>query len=230
MSSSLRSLTRAKSLQEQTYLALRDSILSGELPPGSRLIETQLAQQLKVSRTPVREAIKQLQREALAVVDRNGGIRVMTISVVDAQQLYDCRIALEQLAVQKVCQQATAKQISKIGEWVDKAESLIAEEFTTERSSQMLDIDYQFHLAIVEASANKWLMYLLDRVFDKMKLLRVQTTKHNPRVLEICHEHRQVYQAIVQREAEKAINLICEHLLASKERVLKELENIAGQE
>lgn len=59
-----------------------------------------------------------------------------------------------------------------------------------------------------------------------MKLLRVQTTKHNPRVLDICHEHRQVYQAIVQRDTEKAINLICEHLLASKERVGKLLSDI----
>lgn len=217
-----------KSLQEQTYSALRASILSGEIAPGERLIETQLAQKLQVSRTPVREAIKQLQRETIAIADKNGGIRVMTISVVDAQQLYDCRIALEELAVKEVCRSATAAKIQKIGEWVDKAEHLLEKGFTPEKSAQMLEIDYQFHLAIGESSGNKWLVYLLDRVFDKMKLLRVQTTRHNPRVLEIRSEHRQVYNAIAQRDIEKAVMLIREHLLASKKRVVKELNSIAS--
>ncbi|HHP7229412.1 MAG TPA: GntR family transcriptional regulator [Xenococcaceae cyanobacterium] len=227
MSSSLRSLSRAKSLQEQTYLALRASILSGEIAPGERLIETQLAKKLQVSRTPVREAIKQLQRETLAIADKNGGIRVATISVKDAQQLYDCRIALEELAVREVCQQATAAQIQEIGDWVSKAETLLATDFTAANNAQMLEIDYQFHLAIAETSGNKWLVYLLDQVFDKMKLLRVQTTQYNPRVLEIRTEHRQVYEAIAKKDSETAVRLIRQHLLASKTRVVKELDNIA---
>ncbi|MDJ0679764.1 MAG: GntR family transcriptional regulator [Xenococcaceae cyanobacterium MO_167.B52] len=227
MSSSLRSLKRAKSLQEQTYLAIRNSILSGEITPGERLIETQLAKKLQVSRTPVREAIKQLQRETLAIADHNGGIRVATISVTDAQQLYDCRIALEELAVKEVCQQGTAAQIKKIEIWVEKAEHISEDEvLTKDQSLQMLEIDYQFHLAIVEAANNKWLVYLLDQVFDKMKLLRIQTTQYNPKVLEIRTEHRQVYNAISQRNTKQAIDLITKHLRASKKRVVKELENI----
>ena len=153
----------------------------------------------------------------------------MTISVLDAQQLYDCRIALEELAVKEVCRTATTLQISKIAQWVDKAENLLKEGFTKEKSPQMLEIDYQFHLAIVEGSGNKWLVYLLDQVFDKMKLLRIQTTQYNPRVLEIRTEHRQVYQAIAQRDVEKAVGLIREHLLASKERVIEELNNIVSK-
>ena len=222
----MRSLTRAKSLQEQTYLALRASILSGEIAPGERLIETQLAQKLQVSRTPVREAIKQLQRETLAIADKTGGIRVSTISVVDAQQLYDCRIALEELAVKQVCQQGTAAEIKNIEVWVEKAEQLSDTKLTKEKSPQMLAIDYQFHLAIVEGTGNKWLVYLLDQVFDKMKLLRLQTTEYNPRVLEIRTEHRQVYNAIAKKDAETAVILIRKHLLASKERVVKELQNM----
>ena len=223
----MRSLKRAKSLQEQTYLAIRNSILSGEITPGERLIETQLAKKLQVSRTPVREAIKQLQRETLAIADQNGGIRVATISVMDAQQLYDCRIALEELAVKEVCQQGTTAQIKKIGIWVEKAEHISEDEtLTKDQSLQMLEIDYQFHLAIVEATNNKWLVYLLDQVFDKMKLLRIQTTQYNPKVLEIRTEHRQVYNAIARRNVEQAIDLISNHLWASKKRVVKELENI----
>lgn len=223
----MRSLKRAKSLQEQTYLAIRNSILSGEITPGERLIETQLAKKLQVSRTPVREAIKQLQRETLAIADKNGGIRVATISVRDAQQLYDCRIALEELAVKEVCQQATAVQIQKIEIWVEKAEQISDEVLTKDQSLQMLEIDYQFHLAIVEATNNQWLVYLLDQVFDKMKLLRIQTTQYNPKVLEIRTEHRQVYDAIAKKSPKKAVTLIRKHLLASKARVIQELQNMS---
>ncbi|BAZ43871.1 hypothetical protein NIES4102_08740 [Chondrocystis sp. NIES-4102] len=219
MNSSLRSIPRAKSLQEQTYLALRASILSGEILPGEKLVETQLAKKLEVSRTPIREAIRQLQRENLLTADTSGGVKVTVISAIDAEQLYDCRIALEELAVREACTQATLAQIQKINKWVRLAEQLLESGFQ-EKSAEMLEIDYQFYLAIVESSSNKWLIYLLDQVFDKMKLLRVQTTKSNRRVLEIREEHSQVAQAIAKRDTETAVQLIRTHLLASKERVI----------
>jgi DNA-binding GntR family transcriptional regulator len=226
LSPSLRSIPRAKSLQEQTYLALRASILSGEILPGEKLVETQLAKKLQVSRTPIREAIRQLQRENLLTADLNGGVKVMVISAIDAEQLYDCRIALEELAVKEACNHATKAQIQKINKWLNKAEQLLESGFAPEKSAEMLEIDYQFHLAIVESSGNKWLIYLLDQVFDKMKLLRVQTTKHNPKVLEIRYEHRQVYEAILQKKAETAAQLIRTHLFASKKRVVQEIQNL----
>ena len=92
MTLSSQPLQRSKSLQEQTYQALRASILLGELAPGDRLVEKEIAQRLQVSRTPIREAMRQLQQEALVTADGNGGLRVTTISIADAVQLYDCRI------------------------------------------------------------------------------------------------------------------------------------------
>lgn len=92
-----RSLQKSKPLQQQACQALRNAILSGELSPGQRLVETQLAQQLEVSRTPIQEAIRLLQHENLATSDRTGVMRVAIVSVTDAVQLYNCRIALEQL-------------------------------------------------------------------------------------------------------------------------------------
>ena len=88
-----RSLKRNQSLQEQAYQALKTAILSGELAPGQRLIEVQLAKQLQVSRTPIREAMQLLEHENLIVNDANDTLRVATISVTDAAQLYrlpDC--------------------------------------------------------------------------------------------------------------------------------------------
>jgi DNA-binding GntR family transcriptional regulator len=219
-------IQRSKSLHEQTYQALRTSILTGDLVSGDRLVETQLAQQLQVSRTPIREAIRQLQREGLVTADSGEGLRVTAISVADAVQLYDCRIALEQLSVAGACEQASPIQLQTLEKFVIQAEKLAAQHSSGLSNSQLLDLDYQFHRQIAEGSGNKWLVALLDQVFDKMTLLRIQTTRHNPKVLEIRIEHRQIYEAIAQRDAAAATAAIQNHLIASKARVVQEVQHL----
>ncbi|HEY9640464.1 MAG TPA: GntR family transcriptional regulator [Coleofasciculaceae cyanobacterium] len=220
-------IRRSKSLHEQTYQALRSSILSGGLAPGDRLVETQLAQQLQVSRTPIREAMRQLQREGLIGGDANEGLRVTCISPTDTMHLYDCRIGLEQVSVAGACEHASQAQLQTIEGYVLQAEQLM--HHPNLNNSQLLDVDYQFHHAIAESSGNKWLVTLLDQVFDKMTLLRTQTTRQNPEVLEIRVEHRQIYQAIAQRDASAAIAAMHSHLLASKSRVVQEVEQFYQQ-
>lgn len=224
MTSSLSSIQRSKSLYEQTYQALRASILSGELEPGERLVETQLADQLQVSRTPIREAMRQLQRDSLVIADMSGGLRVTTISMTDAAHLYDCRIALECLSVQEACRNATPEQVAQLESLVTQAEHLASEPDGMAQSSRMLDLDYKFHRSIAESSGNPWLLTLLDQVFDKMALMRGQTTRHNPNVLEIRCEHRQIFEAIAQRNEAAAVAAIQSHLTASKARVLQEVQ------
>lgn len=226
MTLSSRPLQRSKSLHEQTYQALRTSILSGELASGDRLVETQLAEQLQVSRTPIREAIRQLQREELVTADSSGGLRVTTISTSDAAQLYDCRIALEQLAVVGACEKANALQLKKLEQYVVSAQKLPKSKSSGLNSFQLLDLDYQFHRLIAESSGNTWLVSLLEQVFSKMVLLRIQTTRYNPEVLEIRDEHQQIYEAIAQRNVAAATQAIQNHLSASKVRVVQEIQNL----
>lgn len=220
------SIQRSQSLRQQVYEALKQIILRGDLASGERVVETKLAQQLEVSRTPIREAISQLKREKLIVSKPNGGFRVATLSVEDAMQLYDCRIALEQLSVEGACQQITSQQLKQLEKYVLLAEKLVDSPSGEPDSLQLLEIDYQFHHLIAESSGNPWLLTLLEQVFDKMALLRVQTTKHNPKVLEIRLEHREIYEAIALRDAELAKATIKLHLMSSKARVVKELEVI----
>lgn len=221
-----RSLKRNQSLQEQAYQALKTAILSGELAPGQRLVEVQLAKQLQVSRTPIREAMQLLEHENLIANDANDTLRVATISVTDAAQLYDCRIALEQLSVTEACQNASKSQLKELEQMVEQAEKLVKSKPTQLTSFRLLDLDYRFHQLIAKSSRNPWLVSLLDRVFDKMQLLRMQTTKNNPQVLEIRTEHRQIYEPVRDRNSEAAVAAIREHLTASKERVIKEIEQL----
>lgn len=217
-------LRRARSLHEQTYEAIRSAILSGELAAGDRLIETQLAEMLQVSRTPVREALRQLQRENLVAAEDQGGLRVALLSIHDAIHLYHCRIALEQESVAQACQQATIAQLQQIELAVQQAETAIEPHSLT--SYQLLHLDYQFHRLLAESAGNPWLVSLLDQVFDKMALLRLRTLQQNPQVLEIRSEHRRIYEAVADRDPETAIAAIKTHLTASKDRVVQEIQQL----
>lgn len=220
-----RSIQRPESLKKQAYQALRSAILSGELIPGQRLIEAQLAKDLQVSRTPIREALWQLQHEELVAIEADNGTRVATFSAEDAAQLYACRIALEQLSVAEACQNASDAQLENLQRIVQQAERLAQSKLTPLLSFQMLDLDYRFHRLLAESSGNLWLRSILDHVFDKMMLLRIQTVQQNPDVLEIRIEHDQICEAVVQRNAEVAVASIKSHLVAARERVMQQMRS-----
>ncbi len=224
--SSLRSVNRTQSLHVQTYQALRAAIISGELSPGERLVETHLAQKLQVSRTPIREAIRQLQQEYLVTLDANGAMRVATISIADAVHLYDCRIALEQLSVTGACENATSEQLQALHLMVLEAEKLMLSPSSSINTSQRLDLDSRFHRLLAQSSGNVWLVSLLDQVFDKMALLRIQTTQSNPDVLEIRLEHSLIYQAVRDHHPDSAVAAIKQHLKFSQERVIKAIQQL----
>ncbi len=204
---------------------LRASILAGELAPGGRLVETQLAEQLNISRTPIREALRQLQQEELIEVDASGSLCVATFTATDAIELYDCRIALEQLSIAGACKNITPLQLEELKQCVETAKVLKSSQTASQTdSAALLQLDCRFHRLIAEGSGNRWLVSLLDRLFDKMVLMRAQTTRHNPEVLNIYDEHQIIYEAIAQHDLEIATKAIVQHLNASKLRVAREMQ------
>jgi DNA-binding GntR family transcriptional regulator len=219
-----KSLQRNQPLKEQAYQALRKMILAGELTPGQRLVEAQLARDLKVSRTPIREALGQLQREALVMADSTHGLQVATFSAEDASQLYECRLALETVSVTEACQNASAAQLRKLQRLVEKAEKLVTTNPSQLLNFQLLDLDYQFHRLIAEMSCNLWLQEILEQIFDKMMLLRIQTIQQNQSVLNVGAEHLEVYEAIAQRNVKASTSAVTKHLKAARSRVIHELE------
>lgn len=215
-------MQRNPSLQEQAYQALRNAILSGELAPGERLVENQLSKKLQVSRTPIREALRQLQQDDLVIVGENNVLQVIEFSVKDAMQLYDCRLALEKLSVSQACEKINPSQLENLQQILHQFPP--ASQLT---DFQLLDIDYHFHRLLAESSGNLWLRSLLDQVFDKMTVIRVYTLQKNRQVLNIHSEHQRIYEAIVQRDAEAAIMAMTDHLITAQKRVVKEMQKMA---
>lgn len=218
---------RNQSLQEQAYQAIRTAILSGEFAPGERLIETQLSKKLQVSRTPIREALRQLQQEDLVVGGEHNVLQVVQFSASDAVQLYDCRLALEKLSVAQACEKISKPQLKKLQQLLLQSQKISQNPSHSQLSDfQMLDLDYRFHRLLAEGSGNLWLRSLLDQVFDKMMVIRVHTLQQNRQVLNIYSEHQRIYEAIHQGKAEEAITAIAHHLTTAKERVVKEMQKM----
>jgi DNA-binding GntR family transcriptional regulator len=219
-------IQRVQSLQEQTYQALRTAILSGDFASGERLVEAQLATLLQVSRTPVREAMLQLQHDALITADVQGGLSVAQLSADDAGHLYDCRIGLEKIAVAEACKHIRSPQLKQLKKVLEKAEKSWGKPSHHLTPFQLLHMDYEFHRLLAESSGNPWLLSLLDQVFDQMALIRIRTMQHNPEVLEIRGEHRQIYEAVADRDATAAVKFIHTHLEASRVRVIQEIQQL----
>lgn len=222
-------------LFSKTYLALRQEILSGKLVSGESLIEQTLANRFEVSRTPIREAIRQLQQEGLVESDRGGGLRVTVITIADAVHLYDCRLGLEQIAAMGACENATAAQIEDLQDCLSQANlaaPIVVEDATgvsandAEELENRLHIDQSFHRLLADSSGNPQLADLLEQIFSKMALLRLTTTYQNPDVLEIWAEHENIVSAIVQRDSQAAAIAVRNHLVASKSRVVQSLQDL----
>ena len=215
---------RPKPLYEQAYEKLRMAILSGEMVPGQRLVESSLAERLAVSRTPIREAMRQLQLEGLLQLDQQGGLSVTQFSPTDISHLYECRIALERVAVSGACRHATPLQIKRIDLVLTQIEAALYDQALKLDRNQFLSLNRQFHRQIAESSGNPWLLTLLDQVLDKILLFRVQLHREDADVREMHEQHRQIYTAIAHRDIEQGVHLISRHLLADQERGLIRLQ------
>lgn len=135
-------------LADEVADALREAIMTGRFEAGQRLIEHELASQLDVSRGPVREALSRLNREGLVVLDRHRGASVATLSDDQAEQIYSLRTALEELAVQWLCQLATSEDLDRIEAVLARFDGLPRP--LTRQAVAALDVD--FHDAIFRAS------------------------------------------------------------------------------
>ncbi|MBU5468592.1 GntR family transcriptional regulator [Virgibacillus sp. MSJ-26] len=189
-------------LYDQTYEKLRDMIFSGELSNGEKLIETKLAQQLGVSRTPLRESIKRLEQEKL--IQNN---RISNPTDKDYQDIFELRILIEKYAVTKAAHFFTEEDIKEIEELVK-----IGYEGNND---DIMNANKQFHEKIVHATKNNLMIDTFSQMQSIVYLFRKTVLNHKrPGLID---EHSKIVTAIKEKDAEKAKQLIEEHLQADLE-------------
>ena len=195
-------------LRDVVFNTLRQAILRGELKPGERLMEIQLANKLGVSRTPIREAIRKLELEGLVLMIPRKGAEVAEITEKSLRDVLEVRRALEELAVGLACDRITEEEVVKLKE--------AAREF--EEALEMGDVtvfaeaDVKFHDIIYLATNNQRLIQLLYNLREQMYRYRVEYLKQSEVHSTLLEEHEYIIKCIENHDREEAEKAICKHI------------------
>jgi DNA-binding GntR family transcriptional regulator len=210
----------SRTLGDHVIQQLRQAILTGQLKPGQRIVEREIAEAMQTSRGPVRDALKLLENERLVVRYPHKGTFVAWLSLRDAEEIYSLREAIELLAVDYVIRNATSEQIDELDKLVE-AMALQAERGYTQ--FEATDIDLDFHHTMCRISGHKRLLKAWETLNPQIRMLVLQHRTLLPddfRQTGVAW-HRQIVQALRQRNIEQAQQLMRRHIAASFESAVR---------
>ena len=211
---------RPKSLADQVYERLEESILHGEYSPGDILTEKQLSVELGVSRTPIREALSRLEYDSL-VKETSQGTEVRGINEDDVKDLYDVKKNLETLAVKKAVENMTEEDIKALRDVVDQ-QIYFAGKGDTEK---VRNLDTEFHDIIYGRCGSVTFEKILSGVHHKLKKYRRNSLKSKKRIKASVIEHEEILKAIEERNAKEAQRLMTKHLENAYKSVIASEDN-----
>ena len=197
------------SLRGRVFNKIREDILSGKYKKNEELKETAIGSELGVSRTPVREALRQLELEGLVTIIPNKGAYVNGITEKDIHDIYIIRSYLEGLCAKWACEHISDEQIDELEEIVYLSEFHAKKE----HHEQILSLDNKFHQLIYEASNSKILHHVLTDFHHYVERIRKITLASESRAMNSNKEHTAILEAIKQRNGDKAEQLAHEHIM-----------------
>ena len=202
-------------LRDIVFKTLREAIVTGELKPGERLMEIKLANEMGVSRTPVREAIRKLEQEGLVHLTARKGAEVAPINAKDLKEVLEIRKALEGLACQMACQNASEEDIHKLEEINLQIGAAISENDI----EKIAKLDVRFHEQICIYSANSQLIMILSRLKEHIYRYRLEYIADIKNKNAILEEHSKIIQDMYKKN-EKAVKKDIEHHIESQEKYI----------
>ena len=202
-----------KPLRDVVFETLRDAIITQVLKPGERLMEIQLADEMGVSRTPVREAIRKLELEGLVIMVPRKGAYVAGVSMKDIHEVYEVRAALEMLAVSLAAERITDEELDALERQVLRESEAEASEDTDEHTlDNIVYIDTTFHDIIYQAANNQRLVQFLNILQEQLQRFRAASLSRPGRSKTALEEHKQIIEALSERNGELAAKLAKEHI------------------
>ena len=193
-------LDNYKPLRDVVFENLRSAILEGKLKSGQRLMEVQLAEQLGVSRTPVREAIRKLELEGLVVMLPRKGAYVANISVKDLMDVLEIRASLEGLGASLAAERRNDEDIKNL----EELEVEFEEAVRTQNIDMLLKKDIEFHECIFKSTNNKKLHQLINSLWEQVYRFRVTYISDYDSTVNIIEEHKMILDAIKRRDSKLA--------------------------
>lgn len=203
------------SLSGRVFHTIRENILSGKYKCDEELKEKTLGDELGVSRTPVREALRQLELEGLVRIIPNRGAFVEGITKEDVKDIYEIRARLEGLCTKWAADRITKEQIAELEENI----FLVEFHAKKENYAQILELDNKFHEVLYEASGSKMLKHELSAFHHYVERVRKITLSMPDRVVKSNDEHKKIVEALKQHNAKEAERLATSHMLNTIENM-----------
>lgn len=197
------------SLGGKVFQQLKNSILAGEFENGAELREIALSKKLSVSRTPIREALRQLEQEGLVEIYPNRGAYVKGITYKDVEDIFRIRARLEGLCAEMAVSSITQEQLDKLDEII-----LLSKFYEKKKDMEhLLKMDSQFHEVLFESCGSKMLEHQLKDYHQYVQKARLRSLKRQERAKKSTMEHEEILDAIKARDAQKADELATRHIL-----------------
>ena len=209
-------LLRSHSLTTLVRRDLEERILSGELSPGDKLNEGDVASQLNVSRGPVREAFRALESEGLVRTRKNRGVFVRQVSIREADEIYEVRAGLDELIGRLLALRIQPSQLTELRERLKKMQAAARNRDVAE----YYPLNAAFHDRLAEFTGNGTLLSAYRRLVNELHLYRRETLARGADSFPIStREHSEIVEALARRDADRAGELLYQHAMESRERL-----------
>jgi len=209
-----------KPLRELVLEAIREAIKSGVLKPRERLMEIQLAEELGVSRTPIREALRKLELEGFIVMVPRKGAYVADISFKDIADVFEIRTALEGLAAGLAAERITDEELEDMERHlVEKADAIARQDM-----DRLIEVDTNFHEGIYKASRNQRLWVIINNLREQIQRFRTTSLAYPGRMQQSLNEHRHLVEAIQARDPQLARQLAQEHIENAEQSMIESIK------
>lgn len=207
-----------ETLSEHVFRSIQAAIVKGDIAPGSKISEQELASAYGISRGPLREAIHRLEGQKLLVRVPHVGARVVSLSERELVELYEIRESLEGMACRLAAERMTEEEIEGLRKILDTHQQDPA--FRAGVGYYQQEGDYDFHYQIIKGSGNSTLQRILcDELYQLVRMYRIQFSVTPNRPRQAFNEHYRILEAIVSKDGELAELLMRRHIAASKNNI-----------
>jgi len=213
---------KKESLKSKDYKALRKEIVSGKIPGGTRVTEVHIAESLKVSRTPVREALQKLAQERLLISIPKAGYMVEDLSDDDIQDLFTTRMEIEQIAIQKSIQYISVEELKALDDNLEKTKVAIK----ADKDLLLTELDVAFHSILYTAARSRSLFRVCKNLSDvTLKYRHGLNLTPSLRNQMLAH-HLEIYQAMISKDTKRAVQAMASHGEKAKSHLLVVMKKI----
>ena len=207
------------SAKQRVYETVKDWIIEGQFKPGEKVSDIEIADYFKVSRTPVREAMRKLELEGLVVMIPRRGAQVANITEKDLNDVLEVRIALENLSIENACMRMTEEQLEELWNAAKNFEATMAEGNLV----KLAEADVAFHEVIYKSSDNRRLNQVLNNLREQIYRYRVEYLKDEETRKLLVKEHKEIYEAIKNRDVKSAKEISYQHIENQREAIIRSI-------